>query len=69
MKQIDTCGRACPEPVLMTKQALKASPAGVEVLVDNACALGNVTRFAENAGYQVSEKPGVGDTHVLTISK
>ena len=35
MKQIDACGRACPEPVLMTKQALNADPAGVQVLVDN----------------------------------
>lgn len=69
MKQVDARGRACPEPVLMAKQALKASPAGVEVLVDNAVALGNVTRFAQNAGYQVRSAAGEGDTHTLTISK
>ena len=69
MKRIDTCGRACPEPVLMAKQALKASPAGIEVLVDNAVALGNVARFAQNAGYQVSCQSGGGDIHTLTISK
>ena len=69
MKQIDARGRACPEPVLMAKQGLKVSPAGIEVLVDNAVALGNVTRFAQNAGYQVQSAPGEGDTHKLTIIK
>ena len=69
MKQIDTRGRACPEPVLMAKQGLKASPAGIEVLVDNAVALGNVTRFAQNAGYQVQSTAGEGDAHKLTITK
>lgn len=69
MKQIDARGRACPEPVLMAKQGLKASPAGIEVLVDNAVALGNVTRFAQNAGYQVQSAAGDGDTHKLTITK
>lgn len=69
MKQIDARGRACPEPVLMTKQALKAAPEGIEVLVDNAVALGNVTRFAQNAGYQVSSVSRTDGTHTLTISK
>ncbi|MEA5058804.1 MAG: preprotein translocase subunit TatB [Clostridia bacterium] len=69
MKQVDARGRACPEPVLLTKQALKVSPEGIEVLVDNAVALGNVTRFAQNAGYQVHSAQGADDTHTLTISK
>ena len=69
MKQVDTRGRACPEPVLMAKQALKASPAGIEVLVDNATALGNVSRFAQSAGYQVNSAPVEGDTQKLTITK
>lgn len=68
MKQIDACGRACPEPVLMTKQALKADPAGVQVLVDNQVAVANISRFAQNGGYQISvaDKDGV---FTLTIQK
>lgn len=69
MKQVDARGRACPEPVLMAKQALKASPDGIQVLVDNSVALGNVTRFAQNAGYQVASVSGADDSHTLTISK
>ncbi len=68
MKQVDACGRACPEPVLMTKQALKASPEGVQVLVDNAVAVGNITRFAQNGGYQVEDAVS-GEIHTLTIKK
>lgn len=68
MKQVDACGRACPEPVLLAKQALKASPAGVEVLVDNAAAVANVTRFAQNAGYQVRATEANG-IHTLSLSK
>jgi len=69
MKQVDTRGRACPEPVLMAKQALKASPDGIEVIVDNSTALGNVTRFAQNAGYQVTDKPAEDGCYSLSISK
>ncbi len=52
----------------MTKQALKADPTGVQVVVDNAVAVANITRFAQNAGYQVSvaDKDGL---HTLTIQK
>jgi tRNA 2-thiouridine synthesizing protein A len=50
---IDARGRACPEPVLMTKKALGANPEGIEVLVDNITARENIKRFAGNLGYQV----------------
>ena len=51
---IDARGRACPEPVLMTKKALSANPEGVEVQVDNVTARENIKRFAGNLGYQVT---------------
>lgn len=57
--QIDTRGRSCPEPVLLTKKAVEKSPEGIIVLVDNTTARDNVTRFAKNAGYMVvTEKDG-----------
>lgn len=51
---IDARGRACPEPVLMTKKALDSNPEGVEILVDNVTARENIKRFAGNLGYKVT---------------
>ena len=67
MKTVDARGYSCPEPVLMTKNALQ-NTCPLTVLVDNKIALGNITRFAENAGYQVSSKP-TGDDFEIIITK
>ena len=53
MKKIDTCGMSCPQPVLMTKKALEESPKGLDIIVDNNTAKGNVERFLKNSGYKV----------------
>lgn len=66
---VDARGYACPVPVVMTQQALKAAPAELTVLVDNKTAVENVTRFAQNQGYQVAVKDGDEDDFVLTLSK
>ena len=68
MERIDTRGRACPEPVLLTKKALQNHAEGIIVVTDNETATQNVTRFAENAGYRVSSQSEGEDT-LLTISK
>jgi len=49
---IDARGRACPEPVLMTKKAME-SYSCVKVLVDNVTARENIKRFAKNNGYKI----------------
>lgn len=67
MNQVDARGYSCPEPVLMTKNALKNGTPLV-VLVDNETPLQNVRRFATNNGYQVTWKE-VGEDHELTITK
>ena len=67
MNQVDARGYSCPEPVLMTKNALKNGTPLV-VLVDNETPLQNVRRFAANNGYQVSWKE-VGEDYELTITK
>ena len=47
MKQVDARGQLCPMPVLMVQNEIKASqPTSLEVLVDDGCAVENVTRFA-----------------------
>lgn len=65
---IDARGRACPEPVLMTKKALSANPEGVEILVDNVTAMENIKRFAANQGYQVTVEEQ-GEDYLLKITK
>lgn len=67
MNQVDARGYSCPEPVLMTKNALKNGTPLV-VLVDNETPLQNVRRFAANNGYQVTLKE-VGEDYELTITK
>ena len=68
MKQIDARGMACPEPVVMTQKAVKESPEGVEVLVDNPCAVENITRFANSRKYKVALCEQSGE-YRLTLSK
>lgn len=67
-KIVDARGLSCPQPVLLTKKALASNEKAYEVLVDNATAKENVTRFAANSGYSVSvaEKD---EEYVLTLTK
>ncbi|KDR96353.1 Sulfurtransferase TusA [Peptoclostridium litorale DSM 5388] len=51
MDKIDTRGMSCPQPVLMTKNAVKSSPNEVHIIVDNNTAKGNVERFLKSSGY------------------
>lgn len=66
MITIDCRGQACPTPVIATKRALEASPAGVCVLLDDGAPRENVTRFAQTRGLQVSETAD-GSGWALTI--
>lgn len=54
---VDARGLACPMPVVMVQKEVKNSnPAELTVLVDNQCAVENVTRFAGSQGLQSSGK-------------
>ena len=67
---IDARGLACPLPVLKVQQEVKKNaPATLEVMVDNYAAVQNVTRFGNNAGYQVSVKELEDEEFSLTLSK
>ncbi|MDD2573636.1 MAG: sulfurtransferase TusA family protein [Bacillota bacterium] len=68
LKNVDARGRACPEPVLLTKRAIDQSPERVQVFVDNTTAMENVKRFAVNLGYKV-EITKDGQDFVLKISR
>lgn len=65
MKTIDARGLSCPQPVLLTKQALAGQPDALTVLVDAPAARGNVQRFAVNSGYQVTVSEENGEYALL----
>lgn len=52
---IDARGYLCPMPVVMVQNEVKANhPDSMEVLVDNQCAVENVTRYGGSCGYKVT---------------
>jgi TusA-related sulfurtransferase len=53
MKEIDARGLTCPEPVIITKRALKENPDEIVIYLDNESSKLNVERFLKVAGYQV----------------
>lgn len=64
MKKIDTCGMSCPQPVLITKNALVENSEGVDIIVDNNTARENVERFLKHSGYSISVKEE-NDTFII----
>ena len=52
---VDARGLLCPMPVVMVQKEVKANhPEALDVLVDDPCAVENVTRFAGSQGYTVT---------------
>lgn len=68
LKTVDARGRACPEPVLLTRKALETSPEGVQVLVSSSVSRDNVRRFAASRGYQI-EVQRSGEDFLLIITR
>lgn len=65
---VDARGLACPQPVLMTKEALEGIEEGmITVLVDNVASKENVKRFAQRMGctVDISEKDGVFELRIV----
>ncbi len=51
---VDARGLACPQPVILTRQAMQDGADRVTTLVDGESAVINVSRMAEKAGWQVN---------------
>ncbi|MBQ7607853.1 MAG: sulfurtransferase TusA family protein [Desulfovibrionaceae bacterium] len=57
MREIDTRGLSCPQPVLLFHEAAKAdAQSPMDILVDNEASRENVTRAATKLGWQVTQK-------------
>lgn len=66
---IDARGMSCPLPVVMVqKEVKKNAPKKLEVQVDAMVCVENITRYAENGGYEVQIEPKDGE-FILTLTK
>lgn len=61
MQIVDARGLSCPEPVVMTRNAMVSKETAYQVLVDAIAAKENVTRYAMSQGYAVSVSENNGE--------
>jgi selenium metabolism protein YedF len=59
-KSLDCRGLACPNPVIKTKELIDQGVQQLTVLVDNAAAKENVSRFLQRGGFQVQVEENEG---------
>ncbi len=68
MVEVDARGLSCPQPVILTRKAIKAGKFPIQVTVETVTSRENVRRMAEKQGCQVAvtEK---GDEFLLTLTR
>ncbi len=54
MFEVDARGLSCPEPLMMTRNALKKESGSVKVLVDDAIARSNIEKFVKKEGRKLT---------------
>jgi tRNA 2-thiouridine synthesizing protein A len=68
--KVDARGLACPQPVLLTMEAMKStSDSEIEILVDNEASRENVGRAAVSQGWNVGQSDEVGEDFRILIKK
>ena len=65
---VDARGLSCPQPVILTRNAIKAGDFPIEVLVETVTSRENVKRAAEKLGCAVQVEETGGEFR-LTVSK
>lgn len=69
-KTVDARGLSCPQPVIMTRQAINEIGKGsLEVLVDSGTARDNVTRLAKKSGWSVKIVESSAENYRLVLQK
>ena len=67
---VDARGLSCPEPVLLAKKAIEQLADGtIEVLVDTATGMENVSRMANTLSCAVQVTDGDNGNFILSITK
>ena len=67
-QSVDARGLSCPQPVILTRNAIKAGEFPIEVLVETVTSRENVRRAAEKLGCAVQVEE-MGDEFKLTLTK
>ncbi len=69
-KTIDARGLSCPQPVLLTLEAMKQLVKGqIAILVDTETARENVIRAAASQGWQASGTQDQGGEYQILLEK
>lgn len=68
MNNIDACGLSCPQPVLMTLEAIKKEIFPITVTVDTNVACENIQRLARNKNCTVTIKKDGEFFHITLTS-
>jgi len=69
-KTINACGLSCPQPALLTRQALNSLSSGiVQVFVDSPSARDNVVRIAEKTGWKAGIQDQPDGRYQISITK
>jgi len=67
---VDARGLSCPQPVIMTMNAIKKFGSGkIEVLVDTDTSKENVSRAAKSRGWEVKDVLPDGMGYKITITR
>jgi selenium metabolism protein YedF len=70
-KRVDARGEPCPQPVILTRDAIDAVRVGeggvekVRIVVDNEIAAQNVERMAKSQGWEATTERDGADIHVV----
>jgi len=67
-KLVDARGFSCPQPVIMTRNAIKGGEFPIEVLVETVTSRENVRRASEKLGCTV-EVETLEDEYKLTLTR
>ncbi len=68
--KVDARGLSCPQPVLLTTEAIKNTDMPeIEILVDNQASRENVGRCARSQGYEVTVSEQTGEDFRILIRK
>ncbi len=68
MKIVNATGLACPQPVVLTKQAIEQHEQ-VKVIVDNETALENVKRLGTKMGCNIESQAKAGGVFEIMLSR
>jgi tRNA 2-thiouridine synthesizing protein A len=70
IKTVDARGLSCPEPVMLTHQAIQKLGKGtIEVLADTGTAKDNVFRMAKSSGWEVTVEDQPDGSYRILLTK